>query len=95
MDEYYLVAKSKQSGFVGTCTLDQVIQKVGAGEILGGYFATKSSGLSCHQLMRSGVPINWVLVADLIAASDKPAAAQSQAEGHVQTCKAILIGPSI
>ena len=84
MDEYYLVAKSKQSGFVTTCTLDQMIQKVSAGELLGEYFATRSSGLSYHQLMRSGVPITWVPAADLIAASDKAAAVQSQAEEHVQ-----------
>lgn len=84
MDEYYLVAKSIQSGFVATFTLDQMIQKVGSGEILGEYFATRSRGLSYHQLMRSGVPINWVPVADLIAASEKAAAAQSQAEEHVQ-----------
>jgi len=84
MDEYYLVAKSKQSGFVTTCTLDQMIQKVSAGELLGEYFATRSGGLSYHQLMRSGVPITWVPAADLIAASDKAAAVQSQAEEHVQ-----------
>lgn len=84
MDEYYFVAKSMQSGFVATCTLYQMIQKVGSGEILGEYFATRSSGLSYNQLMRSGVPINWVPVADLIAASDKAAAAQSQVEKHVQ-----------
>lgn len=64
--DYYLVAKTKEAGFVGQLTQEEIARQFHAGELLGDYVATKSVGLSYRQLMKSGAS-NWITVADLVA----------------------------
>jgi len=64
--DYYCVAKSKEAGFIGQLTLEDITRRFRAGELLGDYVATKSLGLSHHQIMKSGLAA-WVTVAALVA----------------------------
>jgi hypothetical protein len=61
----YIVAKTKEAGFVGQLTLEEITRQFRAGDLLSNYVATKSMGLSSHQIMQSGVA-TWITVADLV-----------------------------
>lgn len=64
--ESYFVSKTKEKGFIGQLTLEEITIRFRSGEILGEYVATKSIGPSYQQLIKSGT-VTWISVADLIA----------------------------
>jgi hypothetical protein len=63
---YYFVAQTKETGFVGQFTLEEIAERFRAGHIPGDYVATKSDGSSYAELLRSGTA-TWIPVAQLVA----------------------------
>lgn len=64
MDDY-IVAKTKEADFIGQLPLAEITRQFHAGDLLGNYVATKSTGLSYQEIMQSGTA-TWTTVADLV-----------------------------
>jgi hypothetical protein len=64
--EYYFVAKSPAGDYVGQLTLEDINQRLSAGELSGSYVAARSSGGNYNELIKSGTA-TWMTVAELVA----------------------------
>src|SRR5205085_10394290 len=75
--DYYFVAKNKEGGYIGQLTLEDIARRLRAGELSSNYVATRSSGGSYHEVMKTGIA-TWMTVAELVANPPVQASAQAQ-----------------
>ena len=76
----YHVAKSKDGGFIGARSQEEIVKAFRNGELQGDYVVTRSFGQSYNDLLRSGIA-DWITVAELVANGPPESSATNQAYG--------------
>src|SRR5947199_6653666 len=96
---YYFVAKSPGGAFIRQLPLEEISKRLTDGIVLGSYVATKSTGPSYSELLKSGTT-NWITVADLVGSPSAQTALEGDPDGtdtkptsDVSVVKAKLMQP--
>ena len=85
----YFVAKSRQSGFIGELTFEEIARRHAAGDIPGDYVAATAIDGSFNQLVKSG-NATWTRVSELVAQAPASRAEVFATSGHEQSSSVVV-----